>query len=311
MNIQMEVLSDTVSGLQPSRNVVKVGLNTGKRRLGLVAAQVGHRTACLACWAEHRQIHDCVRHCWFHFDLFRFEVWLYADIPRVQCSGCDEITRLSVPWALEWSGFNRLFDAPSMSRCRVMPVRQAASQVRVAPKRLRCRVRHYVGGGGAKSEMSGLRDVGRHECGLRKGDQQVAAQCSDQLLPLSGRGGGRHGDGRDQARRDTEPDGSNSRRCWPVEQVEITSASVGHAQELGVRHPRTIRGDAPTAAREPNECVNQVTEAGIASGLSRCSSEQQRGYRAGGNEQMSELGASQLPESAPLWRRARHDRGAQ
>ncbi|TXH79737.1 ISL3 family transposase, partial [Thauera aminoaromatica] len=91
----------------------------------------------------------------------------------VQCNGCGKTTQLPVPWAREGSGFTLLFEALSLSLCREMPVRQAANQLRVAPKRLWRRVRHYVEVARAKDDMSGVRYVGIDETSVKRGHAYI------------------------------------------------------------------------------------------------------------------------------------------
>ena len=118
-------------------------------------------------------IHDRVRRSWRHLDFFQFEAWLHAEVPRVQCSGCGKTTQLPVPWAREGSGFTLLFEALGLSLCRELPVAQAANQMRVAPKRLWRRVRHYVEVARAKDDMSGVRHVGIDETSVKRGHQYI------------------------------------------------------------------------------------------------------------------------------------------
>ena len=147
MNNQIEALFTTALGLQPPWHVDKVELNTAKRRIDFEVEHSGRRAACPACGFEHQLIHDRVRRSWRHLDFFQFEAWLHAEVPRVQCSGCGKTTQL--------------------------PVRQAANQMRVAPKRLWRRVRHYVEVARAKDDMSGVRHVGIDETSVKRGHQYI------------------------------------------------------------------------------------------------------------------------------------------
>ena len=91
----------------------------------------------------------------------------------MQCSGCGKTAQLPVPWAREGSGFTLLFEALGLSLCRELPVTQAANQMRVAPKRLWRRVRHYVEVARAKDDMSGVRHVGIDETSVKRGHQYI------------------------------------------------------------------------------------------------------------------------------------------
>lgn len=173
MNNQIEALFTTALGLQPPWHVAKVELNTAKRRIDFEVEHTGRRAGCPACGFEHQLIHDRVRRSWRHLDFFQFEAWLHAEVPRVQCSGCGKTTQLPVPWAREGSGFTLLFEALGLSLCRELPVRQAANQMRVAPKRLWRRVRHYVEVARAKDDMSGVRHVGIDETSVKRGHQYI------------------------------------------------------------------------------------------------------------------------------------------
>ena len=173
MNNQIEALFTTALGLQPPWHVAKVELNTAKRRIDFEVEHTGKRATCPACGVEHQLIHDRVRRSWRHLDFFQFEAWLHAEVPRVQCSGCGKTTQLPVPWAREGSGFTLLFEALGLSLCRELPVRQAANQMRVAPKRLWRRVRHYVEVARAKDDMSGVRHVGIDETSVKRGHQYI------------------------------------------------------------------------------------------------------------------------------------------
>ena len=173
MSVAIETLFTTALGLQPPWHVAKVELNTGKRRIDFEVEHTGKRAACPACGMEHQLIHDRVRRSWRHLDFFQFEAWLHAEIPRVQCTGCGKTTQLPVPWAREGSGFTLLFEALGLSLCRELPVRQAANQMRVAPKRLWRRVRHYVEVARARDDMSGVRYVGIDETSVKRGHEYI------------------------------------------------------------------------------------------------------------------------------------------
>jgi transposase len=173
MSNQIEALFTTALGLQAPWEVVKVELNTGKRRIDFEVGHSGKRAACPACGAEHQLIHDRVRRSWRHLDFFQFEAWLHAEVPRVQCSGCGKTTQVPVPWAREGSGFTLLFEALGLSLCRELPVRQAATQMRVASKRLWRRIRHYVDTARAKDDMRDVRHIGVDETSVKRGHEYI------------------------------------------------------------------------------------------------------------------------------------------
>ncbi len=173
MNNPIESLFTTALGLQPPWHVAKVELDTAKRRIDFEVEHTGKRAGCPACGAARELIHDRVRRSWRHLDFFQFEAWLHAEIPRVQCTGCGKTTQVPVPWAREGSGFTLLFEALGLSLCRELPVRQAAQHMRVAPKRLWRRVRHYVQLARARDDMSSVRYVGIDETSVKRGHQYI------------------------------------------------------------------------------------------------------------------------------------------
>ena len=173
MNMQIESLFTTALGLQPPWHVAKVELDTGRRRIDFEVEHTSHRASCPACGSEQQLIHDRVRRSWRHLDFFQFEAWLHAAVPRVRCADCGKTTQLPVPWAREGSGFTLLFEALSLSLCREMPVSQAANQLRVTPKRLWRRVRHYVDVARAQDDMSAVRHVGIDETSVKRGHEYI------------------------------------------------------------------------------------------------------------------------------------------
>ncbi|VUZ22689.1 ISL3 family transposase ISIde1 [uncultured Comamonas sp.] len=110
-----------------------------------------------------------LRRSWRHLDLFQFEAWLHADVPRVACTGCGKTTRVGVrPWAREGLGFTALFEALALSLCSELSVRQAGALLRCADKPLwRC-IQFYVKQARALDDMSAVRTVGIDETSVRR-----------------------------------------------------------------------------------------------------------------------------------------------
>ena len=169
MSLQVEALFTAALGLQSPWQVVKVELNTAKRRIDFEVGHTGKRADCPACGVQHQGIHDRMRRSWRHLDFFQFEAWLHAEVPRVKCDACGKTTQIPVPWAREGSGFTLLFEALGLSLCQELPVSQAANQMRVGAKRLWQRIAHYVNEARARDDMSTVRHVGIDETSTRKG----------------------------------------------------------------------------------------------------------------------------------------------
>ncbi len=109
----VEALFTSVLGLQNPWEVAKVELDTCRRRIDFDVRCTARRLACPVCGLAEQGIHDRRHLSWRHLDFFQYEAWLYADVPRVSCSGCGKTSQASVPWARAGSGFTALFEAPA------------------------------------------------------------------------------------------------------------------------------------------------------------------------------------------------------
>ena len=144
MSIGVEALFTSALGLKWPWEVVKVDLDTVKRRIDFEVACNAKQLPCPACGVSGQGIHDRVRRDWRHLDFFQHEAWLHADVPRVDCAACGKTTTVAVPWANPSSGFTLLFEAFALSLCQSMPVAHAASLLRVDSRQLWRRIEHYV-----------------------------------------------------------------------------------------------------------------------------------------------------------------------
>ena len=173
MSVGVEALFTSALGLVAPWEVVKVDLDTAKRRIDFEVGCNAKLLDCPQCNAPAQRIHDRLRRSWRHLDFFQFEAWLHADVPRVACGGCGKTTQVSVPWAREGSGFTALFEALALSLCRELPVRQAAELLRCADKPLWRRLKHYVDQARELDDMSTVRTVGIDETSLRRGQHYI------------------------------------------------------------------------------------------------------------------------------------------
>src|SRR5574343_493906 len=145
MSVGVEALFTSALGLQAPWVVEDVKLDTTKRRIDFQIVCRGKTHACPACSAAAQPVHDRLQRSWRHLDFFQYEAWLHCDVPRVACGGCGKTTQMPVPWARPGSGFTAAFEAPALTLCRDLPVRQAARLLRCADKQLWRRIEHYVG----------------------------------------------------------------------------------------------------------------------------------------------------------------------
>jgi transposase len=173
MSVGVEALFTSALGLQAPWVVVKVELDTSKRRIDFEVACEAKRLPCPACGATGQGVHDRVRRDWRHLDFFQFEAWLHAEVPRVDCDACGKTTTAGVPWARPGSGFTMLFEALALSLCQSMPVTHAAALLRVNSKRLWNRIEYYVEVARAQEEMKNVSVVGIDELSIRRGQQYV------------------------------------------------------------------------------------------------------------------------------------------
>ena len=140
----MEALFSSALGLQPPRGVEDVKLDVPAKRIDFEVSCSGSQLSCPAWGAASQPVHDRLRRCWRDLDLFQFEAWLHADVPRVGCGSCGKTTELAVPWARPGSGFTAAFEALALVLCRELPVRQAAALLRGTDKQLWRRIEFYV-----------------------------------------------------------------------------------------------------------------------------------------------------------------------
>ena len=173
MTVGIEALFTSALGLQAPWSVQKVALDTSRRRIDFDLTCNASRLPCPPCAAPAQGVHDRLAREWRHLDFFQYEAWLHAEVPRVACSACAKTSQVDVPWAREGSGFTALFEAPALSLCQALPVRQAAALLRCSDQQLWRRIEHYVGQARALEDMSQVSIVGIDETRLRKGPSYI------------------------------------------------------------------------------------------------------------------------------------------
>ena len=173
MSVAVESLFTSALGLVAPWQVEKVDLDTDRRRIDFEVRCSAKKLACPHCGMAEQGIHDRLRRSWRHLDLFQFEAWLHADVPRVACSGCAKTSQVVVPWAREGSGFTALFEALALALCRELPVLQAAQLLRCADKQLWGRIKHYVDQARCLDDMSKVQIVGIDDTSLHKGQSYI------------------------------------------------------------------------------------------------------------------------------------------
>src|SRR5437868_6029472 len=123
-SVGVEALFTAALGLKSPWVVVKVELDTDKRRIDFEVACDAKHLQRPACGVKAQGIHDRVRRSWRHLDFFQYEAWLHTHVPRVDCSVCGKTSQTDVPWSRPGSGFTLLFEALALSLCQSLPVAQ-------------------------------------------------------------------------------------------------------------------------------------------------------------------------------------------
>lgn len=134
----------------------------------------GTLLSCPVCGTAAQPVHDRLRRAWRHLDLFQFEAWLHADVPRVACGSCGGKTiQLGVPWARPGSGFTAAFEALALALCRELLVHQAAALLRCRDKQLWRSIEFYAGQARALERLQGVPIVGIDETSSKRGQHYI------------------------------------------------------------------------------------------------------------------------------------------
>ncbi len=173
MSVGVEALFTSALGLQPPWMVEDVKLDVAKKCIDFEVSCSGALLSCPACGSASQPVHDRLRRSWRHLDLFQFEAWLHAEVPRVACGSCGKTTQLAVPWARPGSGFTAAFEALALALCRELPVRQAAALLRCTDKQLWRRIEFHVDQARALESFEGVQIVGIDETSLRRGQHYI------------------------------------------------------------------------------------------------------------------------------------------
>jgi transposase len=134
----------------------------------------GSRFACPACAQAGCPAHDTDEMTWRHLNFFQHEAFLHARAPRVTCSACGAVRRVSVPWARDGSGFTLLFEALAMTMMSAMPVAAVGRLMGEHDTRLWRVLHHYVEEARARADYAGVTKVAFDETAARRGHDYVS-----------------------------------------------------------------------------------------------------------------------------------------
>jgi len=99
----------SVLGLQAPWEVEKVSLDSERKRIDFTLSCDAQHLECPVCGLLDQGIFDRIQRDWQYRACFQYAVWLHAQVPRVACSGCKNVTPLAMPLA---SGSNDLPQHP-------------------------------------------------------------------------------------------------------------------------------------------------------------------------------------------------------
>jgi transposase len=117
--------------------------------------------------------HDTSQHTWRHLNFFEHRCYLHARVPRIKYPD-GSVKTVTVPWAASNTGFTLLFEAYTMSLIEMeMPVSGVARLVGEYDQRIWNIFHRYVVSGRAKTDYSGISEVGIDETSARKGHDYV------------------------------------------------------------------------------------------------------------------------------------------
>lgn len=133
----------------------------------------GSKFTCGSCEAEAQPVHDSRHRTWRHLNLFQYQAFFHARVPRTSCATCGKVIQVSVPWARPSSEFTLLFEAFGLTLCSKLPVDTAAQQLAIGDDPLWKILHHYVDQARALEDFSLIRQVGIDETAARRGHNYV------------------------------------------------------------------------------------------------------------------------------------------
>ena len=134
----------------------------------------GSRFACPECGAAACPVHDTVEREWRHLNLFQYEAWIHARVPRCKCPE-HGVRMVEVPWARPGSGFTLLFEGLVMFFAGMMPVAEVAETLGEHDTRIWRIVHDHVDKAVESQDLSDVTRVGVDETARRKGHRYITA----------------------------------------------------------------------------------------------------------------------------------------
>jgi transposase len=156
----------TVLGLKSPWRIVCSELDLAK---GVIEAEAAYEgpVICPTC-NQPAGRYDHRERRWRHLDLFQYEFYLTARIPRVNCSE-HGVVQLPVPWANGLSGFTSLFERMAIELLLQMSITAVAKQLRVSWDEIDGIMERAVKRGLQRRQSRVVRYIGIDEKATKKG----------------------------------------------------------------------------------------------------------------------------------------------
>lgn len=156
----------TVLGLTPPWRIVRSELNLAKGFVEAEAACEGP-VSCPTCGKPARK-YDHRQRRWRHLDLFQYEFYLTADVPRVECPE-HGVIQATVPWANGKSGFTALFERMAILLLLQMSITGVSKHLRVSWDEVDGIMERAVKRGLQRRQNRIVRYIGIDEKAVKKG----------------------------------------------------------------------------------------------------------------------------------------------
>ena len=106
---------------------------------------------------------------WRHLNVFSKECLIECALPRVRCTKCGRVYRITPPWEGKGKHFSKEFEAFALTLCREMPVSKAAEILGETDNRLWRMLKKDVSEAHENLKMNSVGCVGVDEMSIRKG----------------------------------------------------------------------------------------------------------------------------------------------
>lgn len=131
---------------------------------------------CSGCGTEAQSVQDIADYnqVWRHLNFAEYPMYFHAEHPRTNCTSCNCIRRVDIPWAVKpRSGFTLYFDAWIIAMAKDMPVNAISRLVKETDKRLWRILHHYVDQAMAAQDLSNVTKISTDETSAKRGHDYI------------------------------------------------------------------------------------------------------------------------------------------